>query len=213
MSNFANIQPITMSATNLFKYLSLMTPFLIGFFMLMLSIFNNTIAKGLIFLIGGVLVTFINYILKNILREKQSPLASPFCNILPQPFTVKKTEEIYSSPGLSTTVIAFTAAYLIFPMTINNENNPALIVFLLGLLGINGATEYHMSCTSIAGVILGIVVGGLFGMLYYGILAGSGNKQLAYFSELQSNSTQCRKPSNQKFKCVTYKRGERVKMW
>ena len=70
-----------------------------------------------------------------------------------------------------------------------------------------------MSCTSIAGVILGIVVGILFGMLYYGILAGSGNKKLAYFSELQSNSTQCGKPHNQKFKCVTYKRGERVKMW
>ena len=213
MQGLGNIQPITMTPTTLFNYLSLMSPFLISFFMLMLSIFNNTIAKGLIFLIGTVLVTFINYILKNILREKQGIDASPFCNILPEPFTIKRSEMIYSSPGLSTTIIAFTAAYLIFPMVINNENNPALITFLAALLGINSATEYNMKCTSIQGIILGIVVGILFGVLYYGILAGSGNKKLAYFSELQSNSTQCRKPNNQKFKCVTYKRGERVKMW
>jgi hypothetical protein len=201
--------PISFTLSNIIKYVAFMSPLLISFFMLMLSIINNNILKGIIFLVGLVIITFINVLLKNMLREKQSPLANPFCNILSSPFTVRDMEGIYSSPSLNSTIIAYTSAYLIFPMKMNNEINGGLLAFLIILLGFNGVFEHNALCTSIGGIILGIVVGILFGILYYSLIASSGNKELAYFSEITSNAKTCKKPSKQKFKCVTYKRGER----
>lgn len=208
--DLSKIQPITFTPTNLFKFISFMSPLLISFFMIVTSIFNNKIVKGLIFTIGLVITTFINYLLKNTLKEKQNPNVNPFCNVIPFPFTVKSNSDVYSSPGLSSTILGYTAGYLIFPMKINNQINPSLLVFLIGLIGINGVVEVRDNCTSIGGVILGSVLGIILGILYYNVISVNGYKDLAYFSEISSNRTICNKPTKQKFKCTTYKRGERV---
>ena len=184
-----------------------MSPLLITFFMIMTSILTNNIVKGLIFTMGIVIITFINYLLKNLLQSKQSILASPFCNIVPSPFTVQNDAGIYDSPSLSSTIIGYTTAYLIFPMKMNNQLNPSLITFLLVLLVINGTVENSDKCTTIGGVVLGSSVGILFGILYYSLIKISGNENLAYFSEVISNNTTCSKPSKQQFRCTVYKNG------
>ena len=211
------IQPISFTITNLLKFFSFLSPFLITFFMIMTSVFNNKIVKGLIFTIGLVITTFINYLLKNTLKEKQREDASPLCNVIPFPFKVSGIDAngngngiIYSSPGLSSTLLGYTAGYLIFPMKINNQINPSLLVFLIALLGINATVEVYDKCTSIGGVLLGTVLGIILGILYYGVISINGYRDLAYFSEVSSNRTICNKPTKQKFKCTTYKRGERV---
>ena len=48
---------------------------------------QNNLEKGLIFNMGIVILSTLVYILKNVLKNKQSDAASPFCNILPAPFT------------------------------------------------------------------------------------------------------------------------------
>tara|TARA_Y100000389_G_scaffold204365_1_gene256503 strand:- start:3161 stop:3811 length:651 start_codon:yes stop_codon:yes gene_type:complete len=203
-------QPLSITFTNLMKYVSMMSPLLITFFMIMVSIFNNTLIKGLLFTFGLVIVTFINYILKNLLKDKQSQYASPMCNILPQPFTAVANGDIFSSPNLSSTIISFTMAYLLFPMKVNNEINPAVATFLVSLLGINSSVEIHSNCSSIGGVILGIIFGIIAGLLYYSLIVVSGHKDLAYFSEALSNDIKCNKPSKQRFKCVTYYRSSQA---
>jgi len=207
---------ISFTLTNLLTFLTIMSPFLLTFFMVMLSIVNNTIVKGLLFLIGLVIVGYLTYLLKSILKERQSPLASPLCNILPIPFTTKgtigKERVIFSSPILSSSLLGYICSYLIFPMYINNDVNNPLLIFLVALFTTNAATELWKKCGTLGGVVLGGMVGITFGMLYYGMIAGSGNKDLAYFTEIRSNAEGCRKPTDQKFKCVTYKRGERP-MW
>ena len=207
---------ITFTLTNLLTFLTIMSPFLLTFFMVMLSIVNNSIVKGLLFLIGLVIIGYLTYLLKSVLKERQSPLASPLCNILPIPFTTRGTigseRVIFSSPILSTALLGYISSYLIFPMYINNDVNNALLIFLVGLFAINAITELHKKCGTLGGVVLGAIVGITFGMLYYGMIAASGNKDLAYFSEIKSNAQGCKKPTDQKFKCVTYKRGERP-MW
>ena len=45
---------IELSATNIFKFASLMTPFLIGFFLILTSIINQDL-KGIIYLMGSML--------------------------------------------------------------------------------------------------------------------------------------------------------------
>lgn len=195
--------PVRLTFTNLLTFLSFVSPFFVAFFMLLYSIINNNIVKALIYMAGLLIVTFINYILKSVLQEKLSLFASPMCKIMPTPFTLVKSDtEIYVSPSLSSTILAYTFSYLVFPMTINNDINPSLLIFLTLFLLINAGVEYMMNCISLSGVIFGIVIGILFGILYYVILHISGAKQFAYFTQIDSNAIQCSKPKKQKFKCV-----------
>tara|TARA_B110000259_G_scaffold119941_1_gene136388 strand:+ start:7427 stop:8098 length:672 start_codon:yes stop_codon:yes gene_type:complete len=213
MRPIRKVAAITFTLTNLFTYTTLMSPFFLTFFMVMLSVVNNKIVKGLLFLVGLVIVSFITYLLKTILQERQSSLASPLCNILPLPFTVRGNvagqSAIFSSPILSPALLGYILSYLIYPMYINGDHNYPLLVFLLAIFASNSVVEYSNKCGSAGSIVLGGAVGVLFGMLYYGLIVSSGNKELAYFTEIKSNAQGCSKPTDQKFKCVTYRRGER----
>lgn len=192
---------VIFSLTNILKFMSYLSPLLITFFMIMYSILTNNIIKGLIFMSGLVLITFINYVLKNTVKSKQSDIASPFCNTLPAPFTYRSQNNIFNSPSTSSTILGFTSSFLIYPMIMNNNINYPLMVFLLLLIGINGSVEYNDECTTILGVFLGILVGIFFGITYYSLIKMSG-KNLAYFTEIDSNNTQCSKPGKKQFKCI-----------
>ena len=104
-------QALTFSLTNILKFMSYLSPLLITFFMIMYSILTNNIVKGLIFMSGLVIITFINYLLKNTIKSPQSDLASPFCNTLPAPFTFRSENNIFNSPSTSSTIIAFAALF------------------------------------------------------------------------------------------------------
>lgn len=194
---------LTFTLTNIMKFLSYMAPFLISFFMIMFSILTGSIVKGLLFISGLLIVTFINYLLKNSLKSHQDPLASPFCNSLPSPFTLRKDQHIFNSPSISSTIIGFTLAYLVYPMILKPQNlNPVLIAFLVALIGINGAVEVQDRCTNVSGIFLGSLVGILFGIIFFSLVKISGNESLAFFTEQGSNGIQCSKPGKTQFKCV-----------
>ena len=194
---------LTFSLTNIMKFLSYMAPFLISFFMIMFSILTGSIVKGLLFISGLLIVTFMNYLLKNSLKSLQDPLASPLCNSLPAPFTLRAGEHIFNSPSTSSTIIAFTLAYLAYPMILKPINmNPVLIAFLVALIGINGAVEVQDRCTNVSGIFLGSLVGILFGIIFFSLVKMSGNESLAFFTEQGSNGIQCSKPGKTNFKCV-----------
>ncbi len=198
---------ITLTLTNLFQFISFLTPLLIVFFIIMLSIINNTILKGLIFNIGLIITSTIIYLLKTVLKSKQHDFASPYCNILPSPFTVKDADGIFNSPSLSSGIIGFVSSYLIFPMITNNQLNPILLTFLIVLLSINGVVEIQNYCTNIAGIFLGVIIGIICGIIYYSLIVSSGYKELVYFNSSISNNVGCSKPSEQQFKCTFYKNG------
>lgn len=171
--------------------------------MIMFSILTGSIVKGLLFISGLLIVTFMNYLLKNSLKSLQDPLASPFCNSLPAPFTLRGGEHIFNSPSTSSTIIAFTLAYLAYPMILKPQNlNPVLIAFLVALIGINGAVEVQDKCTNVSGIFLGSLVGILFGIIFFSLVKMSGNESLAFFAEQSSNGIQCSKPGKTNFKCV-----------
>ena len=206
---------ITMTFTNVLSFMALLSPFLLSFFMIMLSIVNNTIVKGLLFITGLVIVSFLTYLIKSILKERQNPLASPLCNILPFPFTsrgsIASEYVIFSSPITSSVLLGYISSYLIYPMYINNEVNYPLLMFLVSIFGTNSVIELWNKCGSIGGVVLGGILGITFGILYYGIIVASGNKELAYFTEIKSSAEGCRKPSKQRFKCSVYENGQLLK--
>ncbi len=198
---------ITMSLTNLFQYISFTSPLLIIFFVTLYAIMLNKLVSGLIFNMGIVIISAIVYILKNVLKNKQNVEASPFCNILPGPFTVRSDANIFDAPSMSTTILSFTATYLIFPMMSNNQMNIPLLLFLIAIISINSGVEFNQSCSGIMGIILGLILGIVFGIIYYSILIIT-DKNLVFFSDTISNNVQCSKPTNQNFKCEFYKDGK-----
>ena len=213
VQNLGQFRDMSLTLTNLFQYLTIMSPFLMVFFIVMISIVNNTIIKGLIFLMGIVIATFIIYLIKTMIKDKQHPLADPLCNLLPFPFTTKgKTIEnqrpfILGAPLMSTSLLGFIVAYMIFPMWVHNSVNPPLLLILILFLVINAVTELWRLCSSLFGVILSVLVGSLLGVGFYGLIAVSGNQKLAFFSEIPSSAQGCHKPSQQKFKCDVFKKG------
>lgn len=204
---------VTLSLTNIFQFVSFMSPVMIVFFILLLSIINNDIIKGLVFNGGIIILSTLVYILKNILKSKQSDLASPFCNIFPGPFTVRNIEEdggIFDSPSLSSSVLAFTIGYLVYPMILNVEYNFTLVMFLISLFSINAVVEYQNACTNLSGIILGGVVGIIWGLSYYTICKASSNDKWVYFTNILTNNKQCGRTGPQNFKCDFYKNGQKL---
>ena len=199
---------ITMSLTNVFQYISFTAPLLVVFFITLLSIAQNSLEKGIVFNMGIVILSGIVLLLKNVIKNKQSIFASPFCNILPGPFTVKDMGVIYNAPSFSSAILSFSATYLIYPMTINDKPNISLLVFLLVITAINAVTEYNQRCSDIMGIILGILLGTIFGIVYYTLLYISTKNKFVYFADTVSNNVQCSKPTNQQFKCQVYQDGE-----
>jgi len=200
--------PVPMTLTNLFQYISFTAPILVIFFITLFSIMQNNLEKGLIFNMGIVILSTIVYILKNVIRNKQSDNASPFCNVIPGPFTVASDGIIFNAPSMSTSILSFSSTYLIYPMLNNNQHNYTLLVFLIGITSINAVVEYNQNCSDIMGIIFGLLLGIIFAIVYYNILYMSKKSNLVYFSDTISNNVQCSKPTKQNFKCEVYKDGK-----
>lgn len=208
-----NLYNIHMSLTNVIQYVSFSSPLLLVFFITLYSIVQNNYLSGLIFNMGIVIISSIVYLLKHILKNKQQTAANPFCNVLPSPFSVHTFDEnigqvFYDSPSFSSAILSFSAAYLIYPMIIKNQQNTGLLVFSIVLVLVNAVTEIMYKCCGLFGIILGILLGILFAILYYSLLMSSNyTASYLYFHDNISNNTQCTKPGTQNFKCSLYKNG------
>lgn len=203
---------VQLSLTNVFTFISIMTPFLLIFFFTLSAIFTGSVIKGLLYMLGIVITTTINKLVQNTLKVEQDKESSPFCNILPFPFTNQYDNQIYSSPHLSSCILGYTLSYIIYPMMLLKYTvNPAAIISLFGLSVINSISEYVNKCANLSSIFLGYLIGGIIGMFWYFIvLNGSNDKNLVYFSEIISNNIMCNKPSEQYFKCEYYKDGVKI---
>ncbi len=195
---------IELSMSNIMQLMSALTPILISFFMLMLSFMNQNV-KGIIFIAGVLLATFLNIPIKNMLKSESSASASTTCNIIDIPFLNR-----YNSPASSSLFIMFTFAYLFLPMRFNNQMNYAVIVALLSMYVVDSITRVNNSCTTIGGAVLGGLVGFIFGSLWYTLFHVVGADNLLYFDEVDSNAVRCERPSKQTFKCSVYKGGKLI---
>ncbi len=195
---------IQLSITNVFRFISYITPVLLIFFMIMISVFNQDV-KGLIYL-GGVLITiFITVAVKNMIKHPSDNPAYT-CELFDFPGNASD----YTVPSLNSVLIAFTFSYLFKPMQDYSQYNYSIIISILILFVIDAVTKLTNNCTPPLGVIAGGLIGYVLGIIYYSLLKGTGNQKLLYLNELQSNNVVCSKPSEQQFKCAVYKNGELI---
>tara|TARA_Y100000996_G_scaffold289073_1_gene228373 strand:+ start:524 stop:1126 length:603 start_codon:yes stop_codon:yes gene_type:complete len=192
---------IQLTFSNILQLTSTLSPVLITFFLVMLSLFNLNL-KGIMYLSGVMLATFINYMLGFAWAGENKVTPPAMCNLLEGPWTQ------HTDPSSSTLYLAFTLVYLFMPMYFNDQMNLYLVTTLLVILGVDMITKVQNTCTSTMGAVLGAVLGGSMGLIWYGLFKSSGMDQLLYFEEFQSNKPYCSKPSKQKFKCRNTKSGE-----
>lgn len=198
------------SATNLFKFLGLLTPFLIIFFLLMSSVVNQD-GKVLTYLLGTSIASVINIFFMYLIKSERTEDASPFCNVFTFPFTVNsEANSRYDAPSMTSMFISFTLSYIWLPMTFNPPNtvNLPLIITLSALLVIDMISQYNQKCTTFLGSFLGTIVGLAMGAAWYALVNSSGYKNLLYYSDFTGNKTICNRPQKQYFKCDVYKNGQ-----
>jgi hypothetical protein len=205
---------ITLSATNVFKFFSLMTPFLLVFFLMVNSVINQDI-KALIYILGTIVASTINIFIMNLIKSYRSSDASPFCNVFSFPFMQSSvTGARYDNPSITSMFIAFTIAYICLPMSWNPPQsiNFPFIIFLIMLLVIDVSVQHMLRCNKPLGTFLGIVLGFLFGTAWYVLIKSTGDvsKSLLYYSDYTGNKTVCSRPQQQYFKCDVYKNGKLI---
>lgn len=218
---------IEFNFNNIFMFFSAIIPFLLVFFMLMLSVFNYNI-KGFIYIFGLFLAYGLTIPLQNTLAIKlhTNPNNSNNSN------NVKKVDEFFNNlnlpvnplcylfnlssksygylavPSFNSVIIAYTISYLIGPMLLNNTINYLLIIFLLIIFSVDSFARIKNNCTNSIGVVFGAILGFIIGGFYFMIIKASGNEDLLYNDDFVSNKVACSKPSKQQFKCAVYKNGE-----
>lgn len=198
---------IELTLTNIFQFIAALAPLILGFFMIMISVFNQDI-KGIIYLAGILISTVVNVLLLNMIKsprnEKES---SETCDLIQLPFGLSN----YNIPSLNSVLLTFTFVYLIMPMVASNQMNYALIIFLSGMIIVDGISKIMNKCTDIAGVLIGCFLGGIMGVIWYVIFKAAGLNSLLYFNASDSDKLYCSRPKNQTFKCAVYKNGEIIK--
>lgn len=195
---------IALTIENVLHLFSFISPFLLAFFLFMTSLFNQNL-KGLVYLSGVLMSTIFNVFLMNQIQSPSYGDAAFSCNMFDIPFVSQ-----YNSPSSSSLFIAFTIAYLVIPMSVNNQLNYPVIASLLCLLSLDVFTKIINRCTNYAGAILGALIGFFLGTIWYTLFHITGYDSLLYFDELRSDKVMCSKPTKQTFKCSVYRNGELI---
>lgn len=196
---------IQLSLTNIGKLISIIGPFFLTFFLVMLSIFNQNF-KGLFYIVGILLLFGLNVILMNFYKEKVDIKNLPFhCNL----FEIGNLSQ-YSYPEISSMIISFTLIYLLLPMIFNNQMNFVILFTLISMLVIDAYSKKSLNCSNYSKVIAGTGFGLIFGALWYFVILFGFSKEYLYFNEIGSNNVVCKRPSKQTFKCSVYKNGKLI---
>ena len=179
---------------------ALISPFLLAFLMVMISIINSNI-KGFIYLLGLIILFVIIVLFQNTIRAPIDT-TNKFCNLL--------NISQYSVPSFNSALYLYTILYILLPMiTMEMVNFPLIIVFVL-LYVLDSIVKYTNKCSSLIGIIMGSVLGLFFGISWFLLIRSTGQKGLLYYDDLVSNKIACTRPTKQNFKCQFYKNGELI---
>ena len=191
--------------SNMLHFFAAISPILLAFCLVMLSIFNSDI-KGMVYLGGVLIASLINLFILNTLKVESQTLIPPMCNLIDFPFNLNQ----YVSPAFNSMFIAFTLAYLYLPMQYISGINYPVLMFITGLLVLDGGTKVMGGCTTFSGVALGSLVGFVLGLIWFVLFYSTGHEDLLFFSVESSNNVICSRPKKQTFKCRLYKNGELI---
>ena len=189
--------------SNLMQFFAAISPILLAFCLVMISIFNSDI-KGMVYLGGILIASLINLLILNSLKIKADKPPPPYCNLIEFPFNLNQ----YISPAFNSMFITFTLAYLYMPMQYISGINYPVLIFITSLLVLDAGTKMAGGCTTFGGVMLGSLVGFVLGLLWFIAFYSTGHEDLLFFNAEPSNNVICSRPKKQTFRCRIFKNGE-----
>lgn len=189
--------------SNLMQFFAAISPILLAFCLVMISIFNSDI-KGMVYLGGILIASLINLLILNSLKIKADKPPPPYCNLIEFPFNLNE----YISPAFNSMFIAFTLAYLYMPMQYISGINYPVLIFITSLLVLDAGTKMAGGCTTFGGVMLGSLVGFVLGLLWFIAFYSTGHEDLLFFNAEPSNNVICSRPKKQTFRCKIFRNGE-----
>jgi len=188
------------SLTDVLSGISLISPFLLAFLMVMISVINSNL-KGFIYLLGLVILFVVVKLLQDTLKVPMEK-TNGFCNL----FSITQ----YSVPSFNSALYLYTIMYVLLPMiNMDMVNFPLILVFLMFYVS-DSIIKYRNKCSSIVGIIMGSILGFCFGIGWFVLIRSSGQTGLLYYDDLVSNKISCSRPTKQNFKCKVYKNGELI---
>ena len=188
---------------NIWQFTSAFSPFIIGSYLVLASLFNQDI-KGFIYLLLLLFVTIATYLMMTLINEKidENNPVSEICNLFKIPLVGN-----YKNPSYTTTILAFTIAYLLLPMHYSKQTNYVVITTLFSFLILDGLTKIKNGCTSGTGVVFGALYGFTLGWLMVMLFYSTDSTNFLFFSEVLSNRAICSMPAKTLFKCKVFKDG------
>ena len=190
------------------QFFTLLGPIILPSFIVLASFFNGDV-KGLVYLAGLVIIAGLSSLIKAMTAPRNNDLTySPSCYVLD--IGSISIDGLRTLPCFHSSIMSFTVAYLLYPVAIGGlkEYLPASIG-LLAYLTLNVFSRKWNKCVQWVDVIAGLILGTLFGVTYYILIQALGGNELLYFSQMQNpNNPQCRRVTEQKWKCDVYKNGK-----
>jgi hypothetical protein len=192
--------PVSPSPSNLIKFITLLSPFVLTSCLVLTSFFRQDL-KGLIFLTGGILASFLGLISRLLFKQRMPANPHPGCNIFE--LTILELNQ-YSAPAFHTLYLTFALVYICANMWIEGSWNIPVFISLIVLCISNMYVRLSLKCVNSVDIVLGVFMGLVFGALWY-ILIKATQPDWTYFSEGTSDRQVCKKVGTTKFKCTIRK--------
>ncbi len=191
------------------QFFTLLGPIILPSFIILASFFNGNM-KGLIYLAGLVIVAMVTTMIKGFNAPRNNDLTySPSCYVID--IGSISPDGLRTLPCFHSSIMSFTVAYLLYPVAAGGlkEYLPASIG-LLSYLALNIFSRKWLKCVRWIDVALGLIIGTVFGVMYFIMIEALGGRKLLYFTEEENpNNPQCRRVTQQKWRCDVYKNGKR----
>jgi len=182
---------------NLFKLMTLISPFFIVSLLVTISIINSDV-KGFVYLGGVVFLFALSLLFSKAVNSNELEGTCAFWNV-----------GLFKTPSFISALYVYTIIYLLYPMMLNNVFNFPLITLLISIYIFDTIVRsFKMGCTNLIHVALGSLLGLCFTIFF--ILLLSNNKELLYYNDMLSSKVACSVPSKQKFKCSVYNNGQLI---
>jgi len=177
-----------------------MAPFVIVSYFTLQSILNQDL-KGLIYLIGLIVTSFVVYLIAAVLPEEKGLMPSDYSKVRCTQLTIGNNYPISKLP-LSQTVFGYTLTYLSYFIGVNNLQTQNITTFILFPIIILADFFWSVTnfCSTPKYLLLSLIISGIVGLLWAILIESTGVGGFAYMTGI-TNKDVCSRPTKSLYKC------------
>lgn len=177
-----------------------LAPFVIVSYFTLQSILNQDL-KGIIYLVGLIVTSFITYLIASFLPEEKGLMGNDYSKIRCTQLTIGSSQPISKLP-LSQTVFGYTISYLSYFIGVNNLQTQNIATFILFPLLILGDIFWSTTnfCSTPKYLLIALIISGISGLLWAMLIESTGVGGFAYLTGI-ANKDVCARPTKSLYKC------------